>query len=219
METVIITCLKKARKQGILIRFTLGLKLLLAIAFIPTGAVKLLGRRFTTGVPEDDSPLLLFEALYQSGVYWQFLGAVQILAGCLLLFYRTSAIGALLFLAIASNILFITISYDFGLTIFVSSGITLASLWLVFWHWDSIRFLFLKNVSNQPILLDKPVLKSKVERIVFTTGFLSGLVLFSILRGLEMPIFMVYISILISVFCFVFAIILSIIDYMKGAKP
>lgn len=215
MEANILSYLIKARKNGLFIRFTLGLKLLLAIAFIPTGAIKLLGRRFTTGVPEEGSPLLLFEALYQSGVYWQFLGAAQMIAGCLLLFYRTSALGALLFLAIASNILFITISYDFGLTVVVSCGITLGALWLVFWHWDRIRYLFLKNIDSQPMLLDKPKLKSNLERTVYTIGFISGLVLFSVLRGLELPVFLIYASILLSLVCFAFAVILAIINQIK----
>lgn len=217
MEAVILTYLEKARKNGLLIRFTLGLKLLLAIAFIPTGAVKILGRRFTTGVPEEGSPLVLFEALYQSGMYWQFLGAAQIIAGCLLLFYRTSAVGTLLFLAIASNILFITISYNFGFTIVVTVGITLAALWLVFWHWDRIRFLFLKNVETAPLVFfDKPLLKSKLERIVYTTGFVAGLILFSLLRGLELPFFMVYVSVSVSLACFVLAFILGVINQIKN---
>ena len=163
METIIYNLLKRARQNRLLIRFTLGLRILLAIAFIPTGAVKLLGNRFTSGIQTEGSPLDLFEALYQSGIYWQFLGAAQIIAGCLLLFYRTSATGALLFLAIASNILFITLSYDFGSTTVVSSGITLAALWMIFWHWDRIRFLFVYNSNKEFTLLEKPLIKNKLE--------------------------------------------------------
>lgn len=210
MDTFIFSLLNKARKSGLLVRFTLGLRILLAIAFIPTGAIKLLGRRFTTGIPTEGSPLILFETLYQSGLYWQFLGAAQVLAGFLLLFYRTSAIGALLFLAITSNILFITISYDFGLTVAVSTGISLAALWLIFWHWDRIRYLFVPNGKQELILFEKPLIKSKFERGVYFTGFISGLVLFSVLRGLKVPDMLVYISFLTSVGCFLLAIALSV---------
>ena len=109
MDAFLLKYLIKARTNGSLIRFTLGLRILLAIAFIPTGTVKLMGRRFTKGVPEEDSPLIIFEVLYQSTPYWQFVGLVQIVAGLLVLFHRTSAVGSILFMAITTNILFITI--------------------------------------------------------------------------------------------------------------
>lgn len=209
-SSLIYEYLKKARKNPFLIRFTLGLRILLAIAFIPTAAVKLLGNRFTTGIPEKGSPLVLFEALYQSGLYWQFLGATQLLAGCLILFYRTTSIGALIFLGIALNILFITISYDFGLTIIVTSGITLAILWLLFWHWDTIRFLFILDSDINFTTLKKPVLNSRLERSVYITGFISGLILFSVLRGFKLPAIAVYTSIIVSIVSFILALILSV---------
>jgi len=210
MDAFITKYLHKARNSAFLIRSTIGLRILLAIAFIPTGAVKLMGRRFTTGIPEEGSPLILFEALYQSVHYWKFIGFIQIVAGILILFHRTSSIGSILFLAIASNILFITISYDFGLTIIISSGITLAGLWLIFWHWDRIRYLFIKDINVTPIVLNERLLTNKLERGIYITGFFSGLLLFSVLRGLKIPIFTVYISVLISIACFVLAVIFGI---------
>ena len=70
----------RVRANPILYRFALSTRLLLAMGFIPTGMVKLLGLRFTRlGV---DNPVgLLFETLYQGGgFYWRFLGAVQVCA-------------------------------------------------------------------------------------------------------------------------------------------
>nr|WP_293294673.1 hypothetical protein [Allomuricauda sp.] len=216
MDTFLVRTLFWARKKGLLIRFTLGVRILLAIAFIPTGAVKLMGRRFTTGIPEEGSPLILFESLYQSGFYWQFIGFVQLLSGLLILFYRTSALGAILFLAIASNILLITISYDFGLTVVIASGITLASLWLVFWHWDRLRYLFLYDVASKPIVLNKPVIKSMFERAIYVVGLVCGLILFSMLRGLKLPGFAVYVALGGSILSFLLALILGIKNRNHG---
>jgi hypothetical protein len=118
--------------------------------------------------------------------------------------------GSIIFLAIASNILLITISYDFGLTVVIASGITLASLWLVFWHWDRLRYLFLYDVASKPLVLNKPVIKSSFERVIYAIGFACGLMLFSILRGLEMPGFVVYVALGGSILCFLLALIIGI---------
>jgi hypothetical protein len=58
------------RARPLLYRLTLGTRVLLAVGFIPTGMVKLLGRRFTTMSPESGIGGF-FETLYQSGPYWR----------------------------------------------------------------------------------------------------------------------------------------------------
>lgn len=87
-------------------------------------------------------------------------------------------------MAIASNIWFITLSYEFGLTIAVSSGITLAAFWLVFWHWDRIRFLYINDAGTTNVAINQPSLNSKFESTIYNTGLISDLILFSVLRGL-----------------------------------
>ena len=52
------------------------------VGFIPTGLVKLLGHRFTQ-ISSDNPIGLFFEVLYQSGAYWHFIGAAQMVAGAL----------------------------------------------------------------------------------------------------------------------------------------
>jgi len=62
-------------------------RILLGLAFIPTGLVKLLGERFT--VISVENPIgAVFEAMYQTGAYWHFPGFAQMLAGALLLVPR-----------------------------------------------------------------------------------------------------------------------------------
>jgi hypothetical protein len=202
-----------ARNQPLLYRFTLGLKILLAIAFIPTGVVKVIGLRFTSGLPEDSIIGSFFEILFQSNIYWKFLGLAQVVAGILILWKRTTALGAIIFLAIASNILFITISYDFGNTVFVAIGITLSAIWLLFWNWHKIRPLFLEDPEKLNGITQLE-LSGKFEKTVYVTGFFSGLVFFSVLRGLVIPMGIVYLSVGLALLCFFLALIMGI----KSAK-
>ena len=73
-----------ARAQPWLGRFTLMNRILLAMAFLPTGAVKATGQRFTT-LPVEDPIGFFFEAMYRTGPFWNFVGAVQVLSAVLLL--------------------------------------------------------------------------------------------------------------------------------------
>jgi len=205
-DQIICCILIWARKKPLLFRFTLGVKILLALGFIPTGAVKVAGLRFATNLDITSGAGKFLEILYQSGYYWSFLGWAQVLAGLLILWERTAAIGSILFFALIANIFFITISYDFSYTPVVSSLIMLASLWLVFWEWHRIRYLFLTN--SIPFLdLKQLNLSSTFEKAVYVIGFTSGLLFFTALRGLQLPIFLVYILLIVMVICFIIAIL------------
>src|SRR6201986_3150313 len=113
------------RARPLLYRLTLGTRLLLAVGFIPTGMVKLLGRRFTLMSPESDIGLF-FETLYRSGLYWHFLGLTQVAAGLLVLWNATATVGAMMFFGIMLNVFVITLSYDFRLTPVVTGLMLLA---------------------------------------------------------------------------------------------
>jgi hypothetical protein len=124
---------------------------LLGGAFVFASLVKIQGERFTqvkgAGSPFH-SPEHLFETLYQSGLYWQFLGLMQFIAGLLLLTQRYALLGALLFLPIIANIYVITLSYDFGATHLITGAMLLATAGLLVWDWNRVRIVF-----NQPVVL------------------------------------------------------------------
>ena len=130
--------LARVRATPVLQRFTLMNRLLLAMAFLPTGLVKLTGQRFTI-LPVDDPVGFFFEAMYRTGPYWRFIGAVQVLAAVLLLVPRTATLGAVLFLPVVGSILLITIGVGFGLTAVIVAGMLLANLWLLCWDADRVR--------------------------------------------------------------------------------
>ena len=129
--------LARVRATPLLQRFTLMNRLLLAMAFLPTGLVKLTGQRFTI-LPVDNPVGFFFEAMYRTGPWWRFIGLVQVLAAVLLLIPRTATLGAVLFLPVVASILLITIGVGFGLTAVIVAGMLLAVVYLLCWDADRV---------------------------------------------------------------------------------
>ena len=140
----------RVRREPFFWRFTLFTRILLAAGFIPTGMVKLLGHRFTslTTGPVGE----FFEAMYQTGAYWQFLGGSQVLAGVLLLFPRVAHLGAALFLPIMANIFVITVAVGFTGTPYVTGLMLLAVTYLC--AWDYHRFRSMVTTAPWPTALE-----------------------------------------------------------------
>lgn len=124
--------------KKLFILFTWGTRILLFIAFLPSGLKKLLGERFT--ILGLESPVgFFFEALYRSGIYWNFLGLMQLFAGVLLLIPRTAYLGALLYLPIITNIFIIVVAMNFTGTPYIAGLMLLANLYLLFWDYKKTK--------------------------------------------------------------------------------
>ncbi|HEY0606449.1 MAG TPA: hypothetical protein VGD58_26230 [Herpetosiphonaceae bacterium] len=122
--------------------FTRMTRLLLALGFLPSGLTKLVGNRFTSLSPA--TPIgYFFEALYQTGDYWRFLGAAQLLAAMLLLIPATTTLGALIYFPIILNIFIITVSLHFTGTPVITGLMLLASVYLLCWDYDKLKHLVL----------------------------------------------------------------------------
>ncbi|SFN13101.1 DoxX protein [Chryseobacterium oleae] len=122
------------------------LRYLVGFAFFPSGLTKLLGNRFT--VLSIDTPIgYFFEAMYQTGFYWNFLGLSQIVAGILLMTQRFALLGALLFLAILTNIWIITISLSFTGTWLITSLMMIAVTVLLIWDHHKLMPVLVYNQS------------------------------------------------------------------------
>ena len=129
-----------ARGQRWLSRFAWFNRIVLFLAFLPSGWTKLAGHRFTR-LDINDPVGFFFEAMYRTGFYWNFLGAAQLAAGLLLLIPRTQALGALLYFAITCNVFLITVSMHFRGTPVITGLMFLASTFLVCWHYDAWKRL------------------------------------------------------------------------------
>ena len=163
-------------------------RVVLSVGFFAPGMHKLMGIPFTN-LPLDNPIGAFFNAMYQTGFYYRFLGAAQVLAAILVLFRRTTTFGALLFFGITLNVFIITISVPFGMgTPIVTGSMFLASLYLVCWDYDKLKTLLAlraSEVSSQKVFPEKFAhYNSAVSRIGYWTFAVAGSLLMCEMRGL-----------------------------------
>ena len=117
---------------------------LLAFAFIPSGMKKVLGQRFTS-IGTDNPIGYFFEALFRSGMYWNFLGWGQLIAAVLMMTQVFSTLGNLIFFFIISNIFFITVSMHFTGTWLIALLMLFASTCLLLWDANRLQYIILQK--------------------------------------------------------------------------
>ena len=125
--------------------FIIYTRYLIGGAFVFASLIKIKGNRFTSesgALNPINSAWHFFETMYQSGLYWKFIGIGQLIAGFLLMTQRYSKLGALMNLPIILNIFVITLSYYFAYTPVVTGLMLMANLLLIIWEWDEIKILF-----------------------------------------------------------------------------
>lgn len=142
MENLIL----RLKQYPILQLFAIALRNLLGSSFVYASIFKIYGIRFTPASGENapiDTLPHFFEAMYQAGLYWQFLGWGQLIAGFLLMSHTFSTLGAVLFFPIMLNIFIITISFDSTGVLIITSCMLLANLYLLVWDWNKLKFVVL----------------------------------------------------------------------------
>jgi hypothetical protein len=122
---------------------------LLALAFIPPSIKKILHQPFTM-LPDSNPVGHYFNALYDTGFYYEFIGWAQLTAAILLLIPRFSHIGAMLFLPIIANIAVLTCSVGFAGTWLVTILMTLAATFLVTWEYDRWKPIVFYSREDKP---------------------------------------------------------------------
>lgn len=129
------------RKFKFSLYFITALRLILAFAFIFPSIPKLSGSSFT--VLSTDSPVgFFFDCLKGSGIYWQFLGVMQLITGIFLLVPRFNTLGAILFTGIILNIFIITVSLPFYGTPYITFLMLCAGVLLLLWDYNKIKCIF-----------------------------------------------------------------------------
>lgn len=157
--------------------FIIYTRYLIGGAFVFACIIKIKGKRFTTYSQEDaplGSAMHFFEVLYQTGIYWQFLGWAQLIAGFLLMTQRYAKLGALVNFPILLNVFVITISMEFGGTPIITGLMLLANLLLIVWHWGELKSLL--NLPHQAESKDqeenKPIWAiTGILLFLFTAGY------------------------------------------------
>ena len=148
-------------------------RLLLAVAFVPTGLIKLLGEPFSN-ISTDNPIGYFFDAFHASGLFYRFVGLVQIIGGLLLLIPRVATLGAVIFFPIILNIFVLTVSLGFRGTPVVTGLMLLAATYLLWWDFDRLRFALPGShpLPNRP---PEPVVP-QIGRVRFTFSYIVALV-------------------------------------------
>lgn len=140
---------QKAISNGWLKLFTAILRGWLAIGFIIPGLKKVSNHPFAAGIPITDPIGYFFDAFYQATEFYIFVGVVQVIAGILLLFPVTTALGTMLYLPIIFNIFFITVALNFKGTWLIACLMLLANIYLFCWEFDKWQALIPGFESNR----------------------------------------------------------------------
>lgn len=119
--------------------FAVFCRVALALGFIPSGIVKVMGERFTA-LPTNHPLGHYFDALQLTGFYYTFIGVSQLTVALLLLIPRTTLLGALLYLPIILNICVLTYATRFEGTR-IATLMLLANLYLLWWDYARLKYV------------------------------------------------------------------------------
>jgi hypothetical protein len=130
-------------------------RLSLAVAMLAYGAYKIIPSQFGAPFPSqllepigEASPMgLLWTFMGASSAYTMFTGAAEFLGGLLLVFRRTTVLGALVCIGVMSNVVLLNYSYDIPVKLFSSHLLAMA----VFLLLPDLRRLLHLFVLNRPV--------------------------------------------------------------------
>jgi uncharacterized membrane protein YphA (DoxX/SURF4 family) len=134
----------EAKRNRWLRYFAVFCRVALALGFIPSGLVKVMGERFTA-LPSNHPLGHYFDALYLTGFYYTFIGVSQLTSALLLLIPRTALLGAILYFPIIFNICVLTYATRFEGTR-IATLMLLANLYLLWW--DSARLKYILPLAS-----------------------------------------------------------------------
>lgn len=140
----------KARQKRWLRYFTVFTRIMLALGFLPSGIVKIMGERFTSLSVNHPMGHYL-EALHRTGFYYPFIGVMQVTAAILLLIPRTATLGVLIYFPIILNICILSLAVRFDGSFITSPLMVLANLYLVCWDYDKLKYIFPWSKQNAPL--------------------------------------------------------------------
>ncbi|HEV8582250.1 MAG TPA: DoxX family protein [Thermoanaerobaculia bacterium] len=126
--------------------FAVFCRVALALGFVPSGIVKVMGERFTA-LPSNHPLGHYFDALQLTGFYYTFIGVSQLAAALLLLIPRTTLLGAILYLPIILNICVLTYATRFEGTR-IATLMLLANLYLLWWDYARLKYVLSLESSS-----------------------------------------------------------------------
>lgn len=108
-----------------------------------------------------------FRVIIESGLYWNFIGWMQIIVGVLMMTQRMAKLGALMFFGMILNIFIITVSYGFTGTPVVTGLMLLGAIYLLVWDVSSLQYMVLTpSAMNLPKRRAEKMIDSKYWMIL-----------------------------------------------------
>lgn len=129
---------QKAKQNSWFRYFTVSTRIALAMGFLPSGFVKIMGERFTSLSVNHPMGAYL-ESLHHTGYYYTVIGVAQVLAAILLLIPRTALLGVFLYFPIILNIAILSHAVRFEGSLMTSPLMVLACIYLFLWDFDRIK--------------------------------------------------------------------------------
>jgi hypothetical protein len=120
--------------------FAIFCRLVLAVAFLISGVIKIRGERFAAGLPETNPMGHYLAALHETGFYYESLGWVQAFVAILLLIPRTALLGALIYFPIIMNITVLAYAVRFEGTR-AATFMVLANIFLLCWDYSRLKHI------------------------------------------------------------------------------
>ena len=150
--------------------FTTFCRVALALGFLPSGIVKIIGERFTA-LPVNHPLGHYLEALHLTGYYYPFVGVVQVTAAVLLLIPRTALLGALIYFPVILNICVLAYAVRFEGTR-ITTLMVLANFYLLCWDFDRLKYILpLGHFKADSHATEKGTLTNKFPWVFFAFVF------------------------------------------------
>lgn len=158
---------KEARGNKWLHYFAVFCRIVLALGFIPSGLVKVMGERFASGLSVNHPLGHYLEALHHTGYYYTFIGVAQLVIALLLLIPRTALLGALMYFPIILNICILTYAVRFEGTR-ITTLMLLANVYLLCWDYDRIKYILpFKQAKGEGAFVGNKTLSNKFPVLFF----------------------------------------------------
>jgi len=150
--------------------FTVFCRIVLALGFIPSGIVKIMGERFTA-LPVNHPLGHYFDALFQTRYYYTFIGIAQLVIALLLLIPGTALLGAIFYFPTILNICILAYATRFEGTR-ITTLMLLANIYLLCWDYERIKHILPFRRSNAEIYPTKKKTLSNKFPFAFFGGVL-----------------------------------------------
>jgi uncharacterized membrane protein YphA (DoxX/SURF4 family) len=138
--------ISKLKQNRLLQIFTISLRYLVGSAFVYAGISKIDEK---VVMPKSEANAWIntayhfFKTMFESGLYWHFIGWSQVTVGFLLMSQVFSTAGAVAFFPIMLSIFILSLSFESITVPIFTFFLLLGNIYLLLWDWHKLKFIVL----------------------------------------------------------------------------